>query len=96
MARVNGVNAPECGFLEDNVVLSEVTEKGGKYQSGYTIISNEDQNENIEQDEKNFDGGLQTTTAGTTKRYYLTDIIKSRILLRSFLILAFCWYVNLV
>ena len=92
MARVNGVNAPECGFLEDNVV----TEKGGKSQSGYTIISNEDQNENIEQDEKNFDGGLQTTTAGTTRRYYLTDIIKSRILLRSFLILAFCWYVNLV
>ncbi|XP_072034540.1 organic cation transporter protein-like [Amphiura filiformis] len=93
IAKFNGIDAPKH-FLSENVILSKIETQDPKKQTphvsvGYELIAQEEPQENGHVDQ------IEHTVSKTRpKRYNMIHVITSRILLRFFLIMAFCWFTN--
>ena len=106
IARVNGVNIPR-DILTESIHLSELSTKEPQKPDQTSSCQDKNHNHDNGRDnhegkvsestamhcgEHNYEGsGGEGPPSIETKNYYVTDIIKSPMLLRSFLILSFCW-----
>ena len=92
IARFNGVN-PRDNYLKENLKLLEIHRTQREPQQAETNTKYTPLNQTRPTETCNGDNADDDNENGTvaTQRYSAIDVIKSAILLRSFLILALCW-----